>query len=106
MGKFNKRYSFAHIECHSSKSGKYRKYQSVTSLDETITKKDKKIRHNFRRMIRRLMAKQGPNKETYIISFLNIMASCEDICSLVYMPYIPSIENMMSHHLINQSQEK
>ena len=51
------------------------------------------------------MAKEGQNKETYMISFLNIMASCEDLCSLVYMPYIPSIENMMSHHLINHNQE-
>jgi hypothetical protein len=47
------------------------------------------------------MAKQQQNKETFIISFLNVMASCEDLCSLAYIPYIPSIENMMSHHLIN-----
>jgi hypothetical protein len=52
------------------------------------------------------MAKQGHNKETYMISFLNIMESCEDLFSLVYMPYIPSIENMMSHNLINPNQEQ
>jgi hypothetical protein len=62
MAKSKKRYSSAHIASYSSKTQKYRRYQSVTSLDETITNKQKKIRENFRRMIRRLMAKEGKDK--------------------------------------------
>jgi len=105
MGKSHKRYSLANIASHSSKTEKYHKYLSTTSLNDAVARKQRRIRENFRQMIRRLMAKQGTRKEDYVISFLNIMASCEDLCSLGCMPGVPSIENMMSHHLINPMQE-
>ena len=62
MAKSNKRYSLAHIPSHSFKADKYRRYVSATSLDDAVARKDKKIRENFRKMIRRLMAKQGHSK--------------------------------------------
>jgi Spy/CpxP family protein refolding chaperone len=62
MGKLTKRYSHTYITSHDSKIHKYRKYVSATSLDDAVSKKEKNIRENFRKLLRRLMAKQCHNK--------------------------------------------
>lgn len=62
MGRSSKRYSVVNIASCDSKLSKYRKYVSLTSLEDIFSKKERRIKENFRTMIRRLMAKQGQNK--------------------------------------------
>lgn len=57
MGKGNRRYSAVNIASHDSKLSKYKKYLSATSLDETKCEKEQKIKENFKKMVRLLMAK-------------------------------------------------
>lgn len=61
------------------------------------------IRHNFRLMINKLLSEESKaKKEMYMASFLNIIQSMEEICSL---GNIPSIENMISQQLIKEEEE-
>ena len=76
MGKSQRKSSVQNILSHNTHQVKSRKYGSMTVLNEKMELKPHIIRHNFRRMINRLLSEESKaKKETYIASFLNIIQS-------------------------------
>jgi hypothetical protein len=103
MGKSQRKTSLQSIPTHNAHQSKLKKYTSTTALYEKMELKPQVIRHNFRLMINKLLSEESKaNKEMYVASFLNIIQSMEEVCSL---GNIPSIENMISQQLIKEEDE-